>query len=261
MKIDSAESLDAFLSQAAETTDELLKGDHPLIPALREFHDFFIKEIWSVDREIRPIPFLLALNAHFYWLAAVRVALSGQMTGVFPLLRTGLEAHCYVALMMREERLEAVWTARDQSADALKQCRRDFTSAVSTLARLLEEEEAGSGGWIMEHYDEAIGWGGHPNAKVVFRHLNFEDRGDDVLVQAVALRGAGHPSTSAAMFACLDLGFAMAVVAVKCVPDDDALYARLHELNEMKEGLAVQFGAEAPSDSETADDPSGDSTS
>ncbi|WP_200888540.1 hypothetical protein, partial [Staphylococcus aureus] len=112
MKIDATESLDAFLSRAAETSDELLVGDNPLIPALRTFHDFFVMELWGADREIRPIPFLLALNAHCYWLAAVRVALSGQMTGVFPLLRTGLEAHCYVALMMRNERLEAVWTSR-----------------------------------------------------------------------------------------------------------------------------------------------------
>ncbi|MDY6922851.1 MAG: hypothetical protein SWI22_02680 [Pseudomonadota bacterium] len=245
MKIESVESLDAFLKRATETTEELLASNHPLIPALHEFHAFFVKDLWGVDRAFRPVPFLLAMNAHFYWLAAVRVALSGQMTGVFPLLRTGLEAHCYVALMMSEERLEAVWTDRERSADSRKQCRRDFTAAVSDLARKLEAEEVGSGGWILEHYEEAIDWGGHPNVKIVFQHLNVEDRGEDVLVQAVALRGADHPATTAAIFACLDLGFAMAVVAAKSVPKDAKLYARLNELNEMKNSLGERLSAES----------------
>jgi hypothetical protein len=241
MKVEPPGSLDSFLELASETTVELLKEDGPLIAALREFHTFFTTELWGVDRGLRPIPTLLGLNAHFYWLAAVRVALSGQITGVFPLLRTGLEAHCYAYLMMGDEALEKIWTNRDDGDDQRKACRRAFTAAVSEVADRFEAENEGSGNWILEHYDACIGWGGHPNPIGVFKHLRMEEREEGTLLSAIALHDAHSAATSTAMFACLDLGMAMGVVAAKAVHEDELLYERLDKLNRMKDALAAEL--------------------
>lgn len=240
MKITHGGELDVFLKLADETTAEVLASDGPLVPALRAYHLFFVDELLATAGiEKTPSVALLAMNGHFYWLAAVRVALSGQMTGVFPLLRTGLEAFCYSALIKRDPELEPAWRDRDDNDAARSACRRAFTGAVKDIAKQIESETEGGGTWILEHYEAAIEWGGHPNPKVVFQHTTMQDLDDEIHVQVIALHGAGSPAARAAMVACLDLGLAMASVAVWAFGLEESLGHRLHEMEALKESAAA----------------------
>lgn len=218
MRLSNPQSLESFLTAGSETTADLLVADAPMIAALREFHDFFVIDLWGAERRISPFVGLLCHNGHFYWLAAVRLALTGQMTGVFPLLRTGLEAYCYAWMIAHDDGLVPTWRDRDQSPAARKACRDAFTPAVSTVAKALEAKVVGGGAWIKEHYEATIEWGGHPNVRAVVNNLRFPEDDDDLVMTAIGLHGAESSATAAGVVACLDLGIAMAQVPSASLP-------------------------------------------
>lgn len=154
------DSLESILKRTADNQLLIPK----LQPQLFEFVSDIHKEIIAATREpvlCEEVPMLLVMQAHHYFLGAVRLACGGMMSPTFPLLRAALESVAYAMLAESSHEKALQWVKRDQNAQTLKDFRKTFTfaNAVTHLSKLDPE--------LAEHYDYlydvSIKHGAHPN--------------------------------------------------------------------------------------------------
>lgn len=141
-----------------------------------------------------PIPALLVLTAHGYFLAGVRIALVGQMPPVFPVLRAGLESVLFGLMMTVDQSKEQIWSQRSTSKSAEANCRKTFTASNGLRELVKVDPELHKG--VDLYYSMAIDSGAHPNVGAVLPHMNIEDRGTYWLAQVRCI----HPADSRAVF-------------------------------------------------------------
>ena len=243
MKFEIEPSFDTYFTSAEETTREILNTDSPFVAALRTYHLFFVEHIFTEETTMSPIQAMLAMHCFMIYLSAIRVAISGHEAATFPLFRTALETSCYAFLIGETVDLERVWLQRHNTPEALKICRRKFTSAVNDTAKSIQAQDRISKGtedWINQAYDAAIDFGAHPNPKSILPHIWIdEDRLDGhVGVNLAGLHSATSFEISRSLMACLDYGLLIALILVRCLEENsDADLIALNELNDLKEQL------------------------
>lgn len=233
--------LDAYLAAADETTAELLSANDPIVVALREYETYFREGLW-LQHQPPAIPSVLCMNAYQFFLAGLRMALSGHCAAVFPLLRTALESAAYASLMMHKPDLQEVWTRRHQGEDEKKDCRNAFT--FKNTIELLKERAPGIHELAAQTYEGAIDYGAHPNIKGVFGHVSIDDQREDefLALSHTSLYGATHIETIRGLCACLDFGFAIiSIIAVSSPEFSDELLADLSRINEMKNEATERY--------------------
>lgn len=240
----------AYIDSGNETTAELLESGSSLVAAIQEFYAFFRDDLWAGEIDMSPTQAFLSMNAFMLYMSAIRMALTGHQVATFPLFRTALESACYAYLISQDASLEAVWNDRHKSSEAMKQCRRRFTSAVSIAAEAIENSPHGQKGhaeWIDAAYQSAIDFGAHPNPRSIYRHITRpEDTGSHYVMNLIGLYGADSFETQRSLMACLDYGLVIAVVlahGLKMVREQVA--RRLHQLNDLKEALTEEHFPEA----------------
>jgi hypothetical protein len=236
------ESMDDYLDTAHATTAALRREDGPILRLLHDFHGYFAKTLWRDANGMSPVAALLSMNSFMTYLAGVRVAMSGHVVAVFPVLRTALESACYAYLIVRTPDLAAVWTDRHNGDAERKACRVAFMGAVAAVAKDIEREQPDGGNWLREAYDAAIDFGGHPNTKSVFGHVRVqEDSEEDPIyrVSLAGLYGADHWETRRVLIACADFALAIAVVLTRALEQPDERHqAELQALNDRKNAVA-----------------------
>ncbi len=91
--------------------------------------------------------------------------------------------------MGEDESLQRIWADRHLSAEAMKLCRKEFTSAVAKTARAIEaaEQREGPAKWINDCYQGAIDFGAHPNPLSIHRHVGIAEEEDAYRVSLTAL--------------------------------------------------------------------------
>lgn len=237
-------SFDDYIASGDATTKALLQADSDLVKAIRTTHDFFAKELWAQGGGMSPIAMMAAMNAFMLYLAGVRVAMTGHAAAIFPLLRTALESACYAFLMSRNPDLERVWLDRHRDKAGLAACRKSFTSAVKDTAKGINAIQADSGDIVLQAYEAAIDFGGHPNVRSVFGHVSVNDPGgDEYHVNLAGLYGPEAREISQALVACLDFGQAIAIVLLRSLKDPTEDQGRaLDALNDGKEAAVASLG-------------------
>lgn len=244
MIIEIDESLDSYLDAADATTTAVRQGEGPVLRLLHEFHGYFAKTLWRDTNGMPPVVAFLSMNAFMIYLAGVRVAMSGHVVAVFPVLRTALESACYAYLIARSPHLAAVWMDRHKGDAERKACRAAFTGAVAEVAKDIEREQPGGGDWLREAYDTAIDFGGHPNIRSVFGHIEAHESSEKDSFHRfnlVGLYDARHVETLRGLFACADFALAIAVVLTRVLERPDERHqAELHALNECKNVVAEE---------------------
>ncbi|MFL9924553.1 hypothetical protein PQR62_09765 [Herbaspirillum lusitanum] len=85
-----------------------------------------------------PIPVLLCQLARSYYLGAVRLILSGQVSAIFPVLRAALESISFAVLAAQSLRNADIWLNREKSTRAWDRCANlyRFPEAVKVLRNL-----------------------------------------------------------------------------------------------------------------------------
>lgn len=235
-------TMDAYLDTADAITAALREESGPILTLLHDFHDYFATTLWRDADGVAPIAAMLSMNSFMTYLAGVRVAMSGHVVAVFPVLRTSLESACYAYLINKNRKLESVWTDRHKGDAERKACRVAFTGAVAEVAKSVERAQPGGGYWLREAYDTAIDFGGHPNFKSVFGHISVEeDRVEDPFyrVNLAGLYGADHWETRRILIACADFALAIAVVLTRALDKPDQRHqAELQILSDRKNAVS-----------------------
>jgi hypothetical protein len=210
MKFQLPHSFRDYVAGGDETTKELLDSGSPLMTAIEEIHDFFRDDLWADETKMHPTQALLSTN--------------------------------------EDESLQRIWADRHRSAEAMRLCRRKFSSAVAETAGAIEavEQREGPAKWINDCYQGAIDFGAHPNPLSIYPHIGVAEEEDAYRVTLAALYSSDSMEVSRALMACLDYGVVIAAVlahGLKSPPHD--LSEKLSRLNDTKERLTQELFPEA----------------
>ena len=237
------DTFERYLEAAGETEIEFLQSGSPLISVLRIYHKFYVDNLFTEGTPMSPVQCLLGFHSFMLYLCSIRIAISGHGAATFPLFRTALEASSYAFLIGERPELEHTWLKRNQTTEALKLCRQEFTPAVKRTAEAIQTKRwasARTGEWINQAYDAAIDFGAHPNPKAVGPYMQMDNTRPDgyVSLSLTSIYGPTSHATTRNLIACLDYGQLIALILTSCLnePSDETLL-QLNELNNLKEDL------------------------
>ena len=159
-------------------TYELLGQVHALF---QKFEEVIEKD----NRDELLVPRILMVRVHYSFLAGIRLAMSGQVSESFPILRSVVEYAWYALHIAKDpggtkrsktddsDPLEpdrgTIWLCRNDDAEAKKRCRNEFT--VRKVRQTHEEQEAADARELHKVYETLIDWGAHPNQLSVMMGL------------------------------------------------------------------------------------------
>ncbi|NVK20539.1 MAG: hypothetical protein HWE30_17745 [Methylocystaceae bacterium] len=241
MRFNHEFSFQDYLDAGEETFKDIQNQKSPLVSAIVEYHDFITDGLWVGEVDMSPYQAFLSMNAFMVYLSAVRMAFTGQPAATFPLFRTALESACYAYMISQKEELGLIWSNRHKDEEALKLCRRKFTSAVSDTAKAVARNHGrpSNEAWINDCYQSAIDFGAHPNPKSIFENIgNPKDGGTHYIFELTGIYPAKSFQVSRSLMACLDYGMAIITIlacGIKNPPSN--ISDELKRLNELKEQL------------------------
>ncbi len=180
----AADSLSSGYFKNAEYNDRATAANFPdVFDFLRQVHACFenIEAITGNDSgATRLLPRFLLVRAHSSFLAACRLALSGQITEAQALNRTAIEQAWYALHIAKDpdqwSRAE-VWLRRNDSDAARSACRNEFR--VANVRQTHESLDAATARDLDSLYDRTIDFGAHPNQMGVLtliRHVEDAEK-------------------------------------------------------------------------------------
>jgi hypothetical protein len=117
------------------------------------------KQKGSTEREL--LPRIFCATAHSAYLAACRLALSGQTGDAYAVLRICLENSLYGLDVFHNSSHATLWLKREDNRETKNRCRRQFT--IANLLGTLNEVDAFLCPRVKKLYDRLIDFGAHPN--------------------------------------------------------------------------------------------------
>lgn len=244
MKLVGFRSVDDYLVAADEVQAEFAQVHPEWMDVLRECDAIWRTEVFGEDIDLSPTAGSLFVYTYYYWLAALRIALSGHASAVYPVLRTSLESACYGYLIAKQPALADIWLERDRNDDTRKRFRRAFGQGVSEMAKHPDVAPDLSTA-ISDMYQAAIAFGGHPNPRGILDHLQLRDGGEMHEMSLIALNGARSLNTLRSILAVAEHTYFSAVI---CANAADG-HPRANTLQPRLDALSARFGALVRSDS------------
>ena len=231
MKSVQSEPLRTYLKVAAQVESEVVNAHPEWMAVLDEIDAIWRTELFGEGMVIPPVAISLCQQGFFFWLAAVRVALSGHSSAMYSVLRTSFEAILYAHLIAKDPTLAEVWLTRDRDAVSRKAFRSQFGQASKTVADQFADDSH-MHGLIKDLYEATIDFGAHPNPRAVIDHLSIEEGGatDPYVVTFAALNGADSINTLRSIVALAEQAFvsiALSANAFEKHPRLPALQERL----------------------------------
>jgi hypothetical protein len=161
------DTLSEFL-KLAEYNDRVTSLNHPIVFELLKSVDSTFKEVQkAVEHDSRPqllVPRFLITRTHSSFLAAIRLAMSGQIAEVYPILRQAIEQAWYALNIAKDpaapSRME-VWLRRNEDATAKATCKQEFT--IANVRSTHEANDPDTARRLRELYESVIDYGAHPN--------------------------------------------------------------------------------------------------
>jgi hypothetical protein len=145
----------------------------------------YLKIAENLVRPPNVLSALLLLRSHSAYRAGCRLALSGQASETFPLLRASLEYALYALHIHIDETLEEVWMRRHDDFDAMRQVKKKFqhVSVIATL-RNCDNQLCPI---IESLYERTIDFGAHPNERAVTGSMIMNEENGGVELQQIYL--------------------------------------------------------------------------
>jgi hypothetical protein len=151
----------------AEYNDRATAANYPaILGLLQSIHTAFEAAEAAVEKDSRErvVPRFLFVRSHSAYLAACRLAMSGQLVEAHAVLRVGIEHTWYGLHIARDPapyaRME-IWLRRNEGPDALARCKNEFT--VANVRATHEQVDAGAAADVKALYELLIDYGAHPN--------------------------------------------------------------------------------------------------
>jgi hypothetical protein len=156
---------------------------------------------------------MLFLNAHASFLAAVRIALSGQAPPTHMVLRGALESALYSLIASQNEANSTVWLHRD------KDRRRALKLYTARNAIRLLKHDPNLLNLLGSYYEAAIDFGAHPNFRSVANHMRLEEVDEGRLVSLTYLHAVPSDQSIRCMAACVEVGLAIIFMSPHAFPN------------------------------------------
>jgi hypothetical protein len=214
------EILNGFLVAARENEAESLNENTQMV-CLLEKMTAALRDAAGLNPDLtrkglNPLEAILLANAHSLFLAAVRVALSGQSPPVFAILRASLESALYAVIAAQGAENRQLWYHR---SGKIKECRKVYNK--ETVTKYLKSVDPNLADLVAQHYGWSIELGAHPNVKSVAHHLSFNDQRDDgnTAVTLAILHNAGSGKILQTLAACFEVGSCILYLGPHALPD------------------------------------------
>jgi hypothetical protein len=152
----------------AEYNDRVTALNFPKVfDLLGRVHMLFKRFEEAVEKDNREqylVTRFLAVRSHSSFLAAIRLAMSGQVSEAFPVLRSAIESTWYALHIAKDpngtERSE-IWLRRNESEAAKAKCKSEFT--VAKVRQTHKTLNANTAKELHGIYKNLIDFGAHPN--------------------------------------------------------------------------------------------------
>lgn len=131
------------------------------------------------------LPAIFLLRSHSSFLAAISMAMSGQVAEAQPLIWTTLEHALYGFYIFKNPDLASVWLSRHDGEAERKNQRREFTAAK--LINALSGARPNIGRVASQIYERAIDYGAHPNERSLTTGLSIAKQGGAVKLMSAYL--------------------------------------------------------------------------
>lgn len=151
---------------------------------LKQIHSTFEcvrAAIQKDDRDELLLPRILLVRIQSAFLAAVRLAMSGQTVEAAPVVRAAIEQAWYALHIARDPRPPergSIWLKRDSTPKARARCKQEFR--ISNVFGTHKALDATSARTLKQLYEDVIDFGGHPNKKGVLASMQREEMLDTV---------------------------------------------------------------------------------
>lgn len=185
--------------------------------AILEYNDFY-KMLCRIDELFRklqkepmqghPVVSLLYINSHASFLAACRIALSGQTPPTFMVLRGAVESALYALIASKSDRNANIWLKRSQNT---AKCRRVFTAA--NAIKLLEIDP-NLAGLARDAIQLAIDFGAHPNVLSVLKNISIKE----YILTFNYLNSVPSNQVAGTLAACIEKGLLALQICIHAVP-------------------------------------------
>ena len=166
----------SFFFKDAEYNERVAALNFPkTYELLGQVHALFQKFEEVIEKDNRDellVPRFLMVRAHSSFLAGIRLAMSGQVSESFPLLRSVVEYAWYALHIAKDPgtKRSKIWLRRDDDAEAQKRCKREFR--VNKVQRTHEALDAAAAKEFHGVYKDLISFGAHPNPFAVMTALS-----------------------------------------------------------------------------------------
>jgi len=236
-------SIDDYLAFADDRTRAYLAATPDTYTLLRDV-DVLVRDLFASGvLDASPIGSFLNLNAYYQLMSAVRVAISGHVSAVFPLVRAALESACYSHFIGDDQERQAAWLHRDRTPAEGRTFRRMFGPAIKQTADGLKAIDRDLANYIAALYETSITFGAHPNSYSVMRHLEpGEPDKTQWKVGFVCMYDETSQEVRAVLVACAEYGLAIAALAMASKAAEPSLNPwkqRWNAVNEHKNAVAA----------------------
>lgn len=106
------------------------------------------------------------------FVAGSRLALSGQLTETYILMRAIVENALYAYYVKEDIKRAEVWLKRHEDEKSIKACRTTFV--IANIFNSIEKKSKRIKDKLYDCYNESIDWGAHPNERSVFPNLTHQ---------------------------------------------------------------------------------------
>lgn len=167
--------LSRFFSDAEYNDRAAVINYAPIYALLQDVHAAFrrVEEVIEKDRRSHLlVSRLLMVRIHSAFLAAVRLAMSGQASESYPVLRSAIEQAWYALHIAKDPKAPAranTWLSRNDDISSKAKCKSEFT--VANVRSTHEGLDAATAKELQDRYENLIDFGAHPNQLGVFASI------------------------------------------------------------------------------------------
>jgi hypothetical protein len=168
--------LSRFFSDAEYNDRAAAINYAPIYVLLQHVHATFRRIEEAIEKDNRHdllVSRFLMVRTHSAFLGAIRLAMSGQASESFPVLRAAIEQAWYALHIAKDpkppERAK-IWLSRNDDAPSKAKCKSEFT--VANVRSTQEGLDAATARELQDRYENLIDFGAHPSPMGVLTSMS-----------------------------------------------------------------------------------------
>ncbi len=131
---------------------------------LRRVHATFLRVGEAIEKDNRDellVSRFLIIRTHSAFLAAIRLAMSGQIPETYPVLRLAIEQAWYALHIANHPERATIWLCRNDNEVSREKCKDEFK--IGNVRSTHESLDPSTAAKMQALYGEVIDLGAHPN--------------------------------------------------------------------------------------------------